>query len=78
MVKCIYCDVGEFKAGLCEEEVKEYFKEIYGKNWHNKLRSFKKFMEGQTVMRSILTGKTLFYRQDVLNFMRPKKDRYFD
>ena len=75
MKTCIEC-FGEFKDGLSVKEIKELFKIEFGKNWHNKWRSFCKFMKDQT--SSEVEGITIFYRCDVINFMRPKGERFFD
>lgn len=75
MKNCLYC-FGAFKNGLSDQEIKEFFKLEYGKNWHNKYKSFCKFISGQTI-----TGThdiTLYYRGDIENFMRPKGERFFD
>jgi len=53
-----------------EEEVKE-------KIGKGKWKEFTEFMKGQTVGIN-KDGSTDYYRQDVENFLRPRKKRFFD
>jgi len=48
-----------------EQEVKDYL-------W----KEFNKFMQGQTIMRK--QGKTIYYKQDVDNFLTNPEKRFFD
>jgi hypothetical protein len=51
---------------MTEQEAKDYI-----------FKEFKKFMKGQTVAVDT-KGKTLYYKHDVDNFLKPEKERFFD
>jgi len=51
---------------MTEEDVKNYI-----------FKEFKKFVKGQTVTVDN-KEKTLYYKHDVDNFLKPKKKRFFD
>lgn len=80
MQTCIEC-YGEFKQGLTYDEIKELFKEFFGKNWSNVFRSFNKWMRGQTLTVSKIGQVHLVYRWDVKRFVEAKlegKPTYWD
>jgi hypothetical protein len=54
------------KDCLTEKEVKKYL-----------LEEFKKFMKGQTIMKS-KKGEILYYKCDVDNFLTNPEKRFFD
>lgn len=75
MKNCIWC-FGEYKRGLTDKEIREYFKLEYGSKWYSKYRSWCKFASVQTC--SEVDGNHIWYRCDIENFMRPKEERFWD
>ena len=71
---CIYC-FGEFKHGLHEKEVKHLFKSIFDKKWRSQYNKFGKFMFGQTVAVSEVTGDPLYYHCDVARFLENNNEK---
>ena len=52
-------------------------KKIVDRIGKNRWKAFQKFMAGQTVGK-YQNGSIDYYEQDVKNFLRKQKDRFFD